>query len=78
MAEKRIVYNQSKRVKICRLFGFLTTIIIIYLKRYFETFVTNDFQVYSGGQLLYKIAFVSVNSNTTQLYYVEYDFVPSH
>ena len=68
MAEKRIVYNQSKRVKIRRLFGFLTTIIIIYFKRYFETFVTNDFKVYSGGQLLDKIAFVSVNSNTTQLY----------
>ena len=24
----------------------------IYLKRYFEIFVTNDFLVYSGGQLL--------------------------
>jgi len=25
----------------------------IYLKRYFKIFVTNDFLVYSGGQLLY-------------------------
>ena len=24
----------------------------IYLRRYFEIFVTNDFLVYSGGQLL--------------------------
>ena len=34
-------------------FLFLTTITeYIYLKRYFETIVTNDFIVYSGGQLL--------------------------
>jgi len=43
VAEKRIVCFQSKKVKISRLFLFLTTIIHIYLKRYFEKNVTNDF-----------------------------------
>ena len=46
MAKKQSVCLQSKNVKICRLFLFLTT--IIYLKRYFETFVTNCFLVYSA------------------------------
>ena len=46
MAEKQIVCFQSKKVKICSFFLFLTTI------RYFEIFVSNDFLVYSGGQLL--------------------------
>jgi len=54
MAEKRIVCFQSKKkMKV------LTVILIsnnyyIFLKRYFEIFVTNDFLVYmySGGQLL--------------------------
>ena len=50
MAEKQIVCFQSKNEKIRRFFLFLTT--IIYLKRYFEIFVTYDFLVYSGGQLL--------------------------
>jgi len=52
MAEKRIVCFQSKKYVGFNLFWFLTTIIIIYLKRYFEIFVTNAFLVYSGGQLL--------------------------
>ena len=47
MAEKRIVCFQSKKVKIC-----ISNNYYIYLKRYFEIFVTNDFLVYSGGQLL--------------------------
>jgi len=51
MAEKRIVCEKSENMKI------LTVILIsnnyyIYLKRYFEIVVTNDFLVYSGGQLL--------------------------
>ena len=54
MAEKRIVCFQSKKVKNM----FVSTVIFIsnkyyiYLKRYFEIFVTNDFLVYSRGQLL--------------------------
>ena len=50
MAEKRIVCFQSKKVKIhvCRFF-IISNNYYIYLKRYFETFVTNDFLVYSGG-----------------------------
>jgi len=49
MAEKQIVCFQSKKVN----FLFITTIIyIIYSKRYFEKIVTNEFLVYSGGQLL--------------------------
>jgi len=42
---------KAKKVKLCRVFYFLQ-LIYIYLKRYFEIFVTNDFLVYSGGQLL--------------------------
>jgi len=41
IAEKQVFCFQSKTVKICRFF-FLTTI-YIYLKRYFEKIVTNDF-----------------------------------
>ena len=40
-AEKRIVCFQSKQVKICRFF--ISNNYYIYLKRYFEIFVTNDF-----------------------------------
>ena len=50
MAEKRIVCFQSKKVKRCRFF-FISNNYYIYLKRYFEKFVTYDFLVYSGGQL---------------------------
>jgi len=50
MAVKRIVCFQSKKVKICTFF--ISNNYFIYLKRYFEIFVTNDFLVYSGGQLL--------------------------
>ena len=50
MAETRIVCFQSKPVKICSFF--ISKNYYIYLKRYFEIFVTNDFLVYSGGQLL--------------------------
>ena len=49
MAEKRIVYFQSTKVKICRFF--ISCNYYIYLKSYFEIFVTNNFLVYSGGQL---------------------------
>jgi len=50
MAEKRIVCFQSKKVKIYMFF--ISNNYYIYLKRYFETNVTNDFLVYSGAQLL--------------------------
>ena len=53
MAEKRMVCFQSKKVKICIFFLISNNYYIyIYLKRYFEKFVTNDFFVYSGGQQL--------------------------
>jgi len=42
MAEKRIVCFQSKTVKICS-FCFIFNNYYIYLKRYFEIFVTYDF-----------------------------------
>ena len=51
MAEKRIVCFQSKKVKICRFF-LISNNYYKYLEIYFEIFVTNDFLVYSGGQLL--------------------------
>jgi len=51
MAEKRIICFQSKKVKICRFF-FISNNFYIYLKRYFEIYVINDFLVYSEGQLL--------------------------
>jgi len=51
MAEKRIVCFQSIKVKRCRFFIFPNHY-YIYLKRHFEKIVTNDFLVYSGGQLL--------------------------
>ena len=51
MTEKQIVCFQSKKVKICS-FYFLSNNYYIYLKRYLKIFVTNDFLVYSGGQLL--------------------------
>jgi len=46
IAEKRIVSFQSKKVKMCSFF--ISKNYYIYFKR----FVTNDFLVYSGGQLL--------------------------
>jgi len=48
MAEKRIVCFQSKKVKIC----LISNNYYIYLKIYFEIFVTNDFLGYSNNQLL--------------------------
>ena len=48
MAEKRTVCFQSKKWKYV---VFSSNNYYIYLKRYFEIFVTNDFLVYSGGQL---------------------------
>ena len=50
MAEKRTVCIKSKK-KIEVVF-FISNNYYINLKRYFEIFVTNDFLVYSGGQLL--------------------------
>jgi len=50
MAEKRIVCFQSKKVKICK--KIISNNYYLYLKRYCEIFVTNDFLVYSGRQLL--------------------------
>jgi len=41
MAEMRIVYFQSKKVKRCKFF-FISNNYYISLKRYFENFVTND------------------------------------
>ena len=49
MAEKRIFCFQRKKVEICR-FLFISNNNYIYLKRYFEIFVTYDVIVYSGGQ----------------------------
>ena len=40
--EKRIVCFQSKKVKTC-CFYFISDNYYIYLKKYFEIFVTNDF-----------------------------------
>jgi len=54
MAEKRIVCLQSKKVKICSLF--ISNNYYIYLNSYLEKIVTNDFLVYSGGQLLKKVS----------------------
>jgi len=53
MTEKLIVCCQSKKVKICR-FIFIFNNYYIYLKRYVEKNVTNDFLVYSEVQLLKK------------------------
>jgi len=50
MELKRIVCFQSKKVEICSFF--ISNNLYIYLKSFIETFVTNDFLVYSGGQLL--------------------------
>jgi len=47
IAEKRIVFFQSKKSVIL-----ISNNYYIYFKRYFEIYVTNDFLVYSGGQLL--------------------------
>jgi len=52
MAEKRIVCFQSKKLKMYMYVSLISNNYYIYLKRYFEIFVTNDFLVYSGGQLL--------------------------
>jgi len=52
MAEKRIVCFESKEVKICSFFYFISNNYYIYLKIYFEKIVTNEFLVYFGGQLL--------------------------
>jgi len=41
MAEKRVACFQSKKVKICRFFS-ISTNYYIYLKRYFEIFLTNN------------------------------------
>jgi len=51
MAEKRIVCFQSKKVKICSFFLFLTTIIYIW-RGILKKIVTYDFLVYFGAQLL--------------------------
>jgi len=50
MAEKQIVCFQFKKVKTC--IFFISNNYYICVKRYFENFVTNDFLVYSGAQLL--------------------------
>jgi len=42
IVEKQSVCFQSKKVKICRFF-YISNNYYIYLKRYFEVFVTNDF-----------------------------------
>ena len=47
MAEKRSVCFLSKEVKICSVF-YISNNYYIYLKRYFEIFVINDFLVYSA------------------------------
>ena len=52
MAEKRIVCFQSKKKSENIYVIFISNSYYIYLKRYFEIFVTNDFLVYSGGHLL--------------------------
>ena len=52
MPEKRIVCFQSKNVKICRFFISNNYYIHVYMKRYFEKNVTNDFLACSGAQLL--------------------------
>jgi len=51
IAEKWIVCFQNKKVEVCS-FYFIFNNYYIYMKRYFEIFVTNDFLTYSGGQLL--------------------------
>ena len=51
MTERRIVCFQNKKVK-CVGFYFISKNDYIYLNRYFEKNVTNDFFVYFGGQLL--------------------------
>ena len=59
MAEKRIVYFQSNiSEKLCAdnigkyVVFFISNNYYIYLKRYFEKIVINDFLVYFEGQLL--------------------------
>ena len=48
IAEKRIVYFQSKKYVVF----FISNIYYTYLKIYFEKNVATDYLVYSGGQLL--------------------------
>jgi len=52
MAKKRIVCLQSKNSENIYKVLLISNNNYIYSKRYFEIFVTNDFLVYSGGQLL--------------------------
>jgi len=51
MAEKQSVCFQSKKSENMYVI-LISNNYYIYLKRYFEIFATNDFQVLSGGRLL--------------------------
>ena len=50
LAEKRMLCIQIKKLKVCSFC--ISNNYYLYFKRYFEIFLTNDFQVYYGGQLL--------------------------
>ena len=61
MGEKRIVCFQSKQVKICSYY--------IYLKRYFEKIVTNDFRIFWRTAALTFLSVLNVHhSNINNVY----------